>query len=275
MSAVDEYIAKIDVALGSDDEKKIGELVDEVASVFASRDPNIKVGLDRYECTAISFDVEPVLDNRGDLIKLRGKLLCLKESERSELESRPIHLALSTVDDDLNECEHYLLSEKDTEKEAQLFIDRMVQVYGSEIANISVGLGGYGYAPNDRTVKESLVFIKDHLRHYKARLAIDMAKGASNSVHVQTNAVNQTTVENVLTITQAIEQIQDIPENVLSEDLKNELKLLLLDMEMAKGKSKKEADGHLKKVLAWLADKGVDAAIAVLPYVLSVLGTLA
>ena len=88
MSTVDEYIAKVDVALGSDDEKKIGELVDEVASVFASRDPSIKVGLDRYKCRVNSFDVEPVFDNRGDLIKLRGKLLCLKESERSELESR-------------------------------------------------------------------------------------------------------------------------------------------------------------------------------------------
>lgn len=84
------------------------------------------------------------------------------------------------------------------------------------------------------------------------------------------NAVNQNSIENVLTVTQMAEQIQAIPESVLSEDLKSELKLLLLDMDSARGKSKKAAEGKLKKVLDWLADKGVDVALAALPYVLNV-----
>ena len=52
--------------------------------------------------------------------------------------------------------------------------------------------------------------------------------------------------------------------------MKSELKLLLLDMDSARGKSKKAAEGKLKKVLDWLADKGVDVALAALPYVLNV-----
>lgn len=57
--------------------------------------------------------------------------------------------------------------------------------------------------------------------------------------------------------------------------MKNELKALLFDLESNKNGSKKEADGNLSKVLSWLSDKGVDVAIAALPYIASVLQTLA
>ena len=53
-----------------------------------------------------------------------------------------------------------------------------------------------------------------------------------------------------------------------------ELELLLLDLDMSKGKSKQDAEGKLGKVLGWLTDKGVDVALAALPYVLNVLQTL-
>lgn len=119
-----------------------------------------------------------------------------------------------------------------------------------------------------------MCYIKDQLRHYRAKLAADFAKSAQNSFNIHANAVNQNSVENVLAITQIAERIQEIPDSVLNKDLKNELKLLLLDMDSAKGKSKKDAEGKLKKVLGWLADKGVDVALATLPYVLNVLQTL-
>ena len=151
----------------------------------------------------------------------------------------------------------------------------MVQVYQGDIETIAVGLSGYGYGLENATYQEDLLYIKDQLRHYRAKLAADFAKSAQNSFNIHANAVNQNSVENVLTITQTAEQIQGIPDSVLNEDHKNELKLLLLDMDSAKGKSKKDAEGKLKKVLGWLTDKGVDVALAALPYVLSVLQTLA
>ena len=43
---------------------------------------------------------------------------------------------------------------------------------------------------------------------------------------------------------------------------------------MAKCKSKDEAEKPLMKVLSWLADKGVDVGIAVLPYVAQTLAGL-
>ena len=93
-------------------------------------------------------------------------------------------------------------------------------------------------------------------------------------MNIQASAVNQNSVTNVLTITQVAEQVQSIPENVLNDDLKRELKCLLLDLETVKNKPKKEAESRVQKVLAWMSDKGVDVAIAVLPYIASFIGTL-
>ena len=93
-------------------------------------------------------------------------------------------------------------------------------------------------------------------------------------MNVQASAVNQNSVTNVLTITQVAEQVQSIPENVLDDDLKKELKCLLLDLEAVKNKPKKEAESRLQKDLAWMSDKGVDVAIAALPYIASFIGTL-
>ena len=269
---VDEYIVRIDATLAAGNRLMMGKLVEETVSVFANSDSNIKIGLDRYKARAMSLSSEPIFDDKGDLEKLRGKLVCLKESQRRDLEANPARLALSAVDENLDECEHLLLSGQ--EEEVQPFVDRIVQVYGGEIKNISVGLRGYGFESETSTFRDDLLYIRDHLKHYRAKVASGFAKSASRTANIQSNAVNHNSVENVLTITQAAEQVQAIPCNVLDDELKKELELLLLDLDMSKGKSKQDAEGKLGKVLGWLTDKGVDVALAALPYVLNVLQTL-
>ena len=273
MTLKDEYIGKIDAALATGDAREMGELVKETVSVFANADSHIKAGLDRYRNRVIVPGQQVVYDSKGDLAKLRGKLVCLREAELKDLEADPVRFAFAGVDDDLAECNRLL--EHGEETEARSFIDRMVQVYQDDIKTIAVGLSGDGYGPENATYKEDLGYIKDQLRHYRVKLAAGFAKGTQNSFNIHASAVNQNSVENVLTITQTAEQIQEIPDSVLNEALKNELKLLLLDMDSAKGKSKKDAEGKLKKVLGWLTDKGVEVALAALPYVLNVLQTLA
>lgn len=273
MALKDEFIGRIDEALTVGDEREMGELVKEIVAVFANADQHIKVGLDRYKSRVIAVGQQVVYNNKGDLARLRGKLVCLQEAELRELEADPARLAFAGVDDDLAECSRLL--EHGTEAEARSFVDRIVQVYQDDIKTIIVGLSGYGLGREDATYQEDLGCISDHLRHYRVKLAADFAKGAQSSVSVHASAVNQNSIENVLTVTQTAEQIQAIPESMLSEDLKSELKLLLLDIDSARGKSKKDAEGKLKKVLDWLADKGVDVALAALPYVLNVLQTLA
>lgn len=214
MALKDEYIGGIDEALTVGDEREMGELVKEIVAVFANADQHIKVGLDRYISRVIAVGQQVVYDNKGDLAKLRGKLVCLREAELRELEADPARLAFAGVDDDLAECSRLL--EHGTEAEARSFVDRMVQVYQDDIKTIIVGLSGYGLGQEDATYQEDLGCIRDHLRHYRVKLAADFAKGAQNSVSVHASAVNQNSIENVLTITQTAEQIQAIPESVLS-----------------------------------------------------------
>ena len=54
----------------------------------------------------------------------------------------------------------------------------------------------------------------------------------------------------------------------------DELKCLLLDLDAVKNKPKAESESRLQKVLVWMSDKGVDVAIAVLPYIASFINTL-
>lgn len=272
MTQKDFYIAKIDAALDDYDDAEGEVLVKEVISVFAGEDEYIKSGLDRFR-SRVSVPGSPVsYDNRGDLKRLRGKLVSLREAERRALEADLARLPLLAAEDDIDECERLLASGEDAE--ARRFIDRMVQVYGAEIENIAVGLTGYGYASEDETFEGDLAYVLSHLKHYRANLALELAKSASSPISVNASAVNQNSVEVALTVTQVAEQIQSLPDDVLSDEQKNEIKALLLDLDMAKGKSRGDAEKPLGKVLSWLADKGVDVGIAVLPYVAQTLAGL-
>ena len=272
MSQKDIYIAKIDAALNDYDDTVAGTLVKEVVSVFAGEDEQIKFGLDRFRGRVSAPGMSISYDNQGDLKKLRGKLVSLKEAEHRALEADLTRLPLLAVDEDIAECERLLCS--GMEDEARRFVDRTVQVYGAEIENIAVGLTGYGYAAEDGTVEGDLTYILSHLKHYRANLALDLAKSASSPINVSASAVSQNSMKVSLTVTQVAEQVQSLPEAVLNDEQKNQIKALLLDLDMAKGKSKEEAEKPLKKVLSWLADKGIDVGIAVLPYVAQTLAGL-
>lgn len=272
MAQTDIYIAKIDAMMSAYDNREAGLLVKEIVAVFSGVDSHIKLGLDRYRTRVISPGMPVNYDNKGDLVKLKGKLLVLKEAERKELAADPFRLALASVDEDIDECKRLIRGGSDDDR--RRYIDRMVRVYEVDIKNFAVGLSGYGFGSEEEDLIGDLELILDHLRHYRTKTALESVSGNMNTVNVQTSAVNQNSVTNVLTITQVAEQVQSIPESVLDDDLKMELKCLLLDLEAVKNKPKKEAEGRVQKVLAWMSDKGVDVAIAALPYIASFIGTL-
>lgn len=272
MTQADGYIARIDEALSAYDDSLAGELVKEIIAVFSSADSNIKLGLDRYKGRAMVPGQPVNYDNKGDLKKLRGKLLVLVESERRDLEANPLRLALTSVDEDIEECERLIRNGDDSDR--RRCVDRMVRVYEVDIKNFAVGLSGYGFGSEEEDLIGDLELILGHLRHYRAKIALESVSGNMNTVNVQASAVNQNSVTNVLTITQVAEQVESIPDSVLDDELKNELKCLLLDLEVIKNKPKAESESRLQKVLAWISDKGVDVAIAVLPYIASFISTL-
>lgn len=272
MTQAENYIAIIDETLRAYDDHSASDLVKEIVSVFSGTDSKMNLGLDRYKSRAIVPGQVVKYDNKGDLKKLRGKLLVLIESDRKNLEGDPFRLALASVDEDIDECKRLISSGNDDDR--RRCVDRMVRVYEVDIKNFAVGLSGYGFGSEEEDLIGDLELILGHLRHYRAKIALESVSGNMNTVNVQASAVNQNSVTNVLTITQVAEQVQSIPDSILDEDLKNELKCLLLDLDAFKNKPKAESEGRLQKVLAWMSDKGVDVAIAVLPYIASFISTL-
>lgn len=273
MAIIDEYIERIDRCLSTQGDKDAGELVDETVAAFIGPDPDIKKGLDRYEPRAMALGSTPNYDDEDDLRKLRGKLSVLREKTMSEATPDPASLALGTVDTHLAECRKLAVS--GDEKSSCAFVDNMIRIYQSDIENIAVGISGYGYTSESNPVEDDLKRIEGHLLHYRAKLAADLAKTPANSLNVQANSMSLSSVENTVTLSQTAKAIQSIPSSALDNELKNELKALLFDLESSKGCSKKEAEGRLGKMLSWLSDKGIDVAIATLPYVAGFLQTLA
>ncbi len=150
----------------------------------------------------------------------------------------------------------------------------MVRVYEVDIKNFAVGLSGYGFGSEEENLRGDLELILGHLKHYRAKIARESVSGNMNTVNVQASAVNQNSVTNVLTITQVAEQVQSIRKTFWTTTSKRAKVPTSLDLEAVKNKPKKEAESRLQKVLAWMSDKGVDVAIAALPYIASFIGTL-
>ena len=272
MAIIDEYIGRIDRCLSTQGSEDKGGLVEEIVAAFIGPDPDIKKGLDRYKARATAPGAIPSYDDAGDLRKLKGKLAVLREKQTSEAASDPARLALGTIDERLAECRK--LAASGDEESSRAFVDDMVCVYQGDIENIAIGISGYDYTSETHPVEDDLKRIEGHLLHYRTKLAADLAKTPASSLNVQASSMSLSSVENAVTLSQTAKAIQSIPSSALSDELKNELKALLFDLESSKGSSKKEAEGKLGKILSWLSDKGVDVAIATLPYIAGVLQTL-
>ena len=102
----------------------------------------------------------------------------------------------------------------------------------------------------------------------KLRLQAEITKGNltinnNNSNHNEANSVTNVSVS----IDQAIEAINTIPSDKLNDEEKTEIEEKLYTLEGAKNSGNKaRVKETLAKVIKYIADKGIDVAIAMLPY---------
>lgn len=267
-----DYIRRINNCISNPEAENAGDLVKEIVAAFSTIEPGIKTELDRYNNRALPLDAEPRYDDVGDLKMLKGKLLVIEESDQRQANSHPELYPLEAVDEHLAECDK--LIESGEERASQQFIDMIVRVYENDIRNIFVDISRY--EETSKTDSEhDLMLIREQLRHYRAHLAMELVKSPSTSYNIQASSSSTSNVENTVTMSQAVKTVATIPDDVLNKDSKDRLKALLADLESNRGEGKDGAEKHLGNVLAWLSDKGVDVAIAVLPYVVNILQTLA
>ena len=142
----------------------------------------------------------------------------------------------------------------------------------SKDSMIVKGLDGY-----IQKVKAKLINYKDNieLEEQKRKDEIELARLKQGNINVSATANNSNEISINITLEQAIECINQIPDDILTKEEKGDLedKLSGIDTAVKSGK-KEKAKEKILAVLKFLIDKGADALIAILPYLAQMAGLI-
>ena len=119
--------------------------------------------------------------------------------------------------------------------------------------------------------------VKDNieLEEQKRKDEIELARLKQGNINVSATANNSNEISINITLEQAIECINQIPDDILTKEEKGDLedKLSGIDTAVKSGK-KEKAKEKILAVLKFLIDKGADALIAILPYLAQMAGLI-
>lgn len=154
----------------------------------------------------------------------------------------------------------------------------IISTFASDIPNITSQLdaraGYHVYRQLNGKIDTPIKYIEDLgiLRNRLVKLQLDIKEPIKETS--STPLISLTQIQNQTTNIQidfdiTVSAIEKIPDSSLSQEDKE---ILLGKLTSLKGCSDKKTKwDKCKGILKWLADKGVDVAIAVLPYLLSIL----
>lgn len=195
---------------------------------------------------------------------------------------------ISYINEYVKNCDK-ILAEKDINA-AKLFSEEIIGVFSSEIDDITNKLNAYkwyndsttDYLGDIRLLKQKLINHKLNLQSEKEKLEYNLEIAKLNQPNItahaesnQTQNQNQkTNVDIDINVEQVIKTIEEIDDGSLSAEDKEKLKEYVYSLEGVKAsKNKSLFWNKTKDVLRFLADKGADAAIALMPYLLQGLTT--
>ncbi len=191
---------------------------------------------------------------------------------------------IESLCDYIKQCDS-CISDSDR-NEAEKLANKIIGIYSDEISNITANLDMYfphfggvsvDYLGDIEILKAKLVNYKDNLELTETQKIKDLEKlKLQQSImtinNTATNA-NENTASSVATsnvkvsFEQVIENINDLPNDILTQDEKDELEDKLAGIESAlKKKDKVKLSAKLGGVVKYIADKSFDVGIAVLPY---------
>lgn len=90
----------------------------------------------------------------------------------------------------------------------------------------------------------------------------------ANQTNITTSAAASASSQAVVTVSQAISQVWELPESLLDTDQKAELSDLLHKLDKASAESPSKAKAAAKAVGDWLFDKCIEAVPTVMPFVM-------
>lgn len=191
----------------------------------------------------------------------------------------------------INRCDEVIASESIAV--ADKLQDEIIGVFESEITGIRNMLDNYSfsgaYDSNNQVdfigdiklIKQKLINYAVNLQANQDKMKYDLElarlKQPQVSAHAEANPTQTATATSNVTITieQAIKQLDEISEDRLTIIDKEILKEHLFSLEGIKAtKDKNKFWGKSKEILKFIADKGVDAAIVTLPYIIASLKSL-
>jgi len=185
---------------------------------------------------------------------------------------------IELIQEYIDKCEAVMSS--NNHNEAKILQQEIVVVFKSEIPSIIDKLSNYSGGGRGKDFMDDLRILKPKLTNYVCNIKEEHSKREHElelvrlnqlhiSTHVEANPTQNQTLNATITLNNTIKQIDDIPEDSLSENSKDELKELLYSLEGIKGtKNKGKTWDKAKEILKFLVDKSADTAIAVLPYIL-------
>lgn len=189
---------------------------------------------------------------------------------------------IAYIDEYIGRCND-IIGKKDINA-AEVLEDEILAVFSSEISDIVHKLDAYNYHSEFEIINYlgDIKILKQKLLNYKYNLQSEKDKMAYNleiarlsqptiMAHAESNQ-SQSQASNTsinISIEHTIKQIDEISADKLNVDDKEKLKDYLYILEGIKSsKDKNKYWDKTKEVLKFLADKGADAAIAMLPYII-------
>ena len=164
---------------------------------------------------------------------------------------------------------------------AKEFSREIIAVFQSEIPKITSELTAYRFGGDQDDIKDTST-LRAMLFNYRTNIRRDdeIRKNdleklklqqsiltINNTNHNEASSEANANVVVVVTVNQAIESINNLPENVLSKEEKESLEEKVAALELlTKSGDKEKASKKLGGILRYVADKGIEVGIALLPY---------
>lgn len=159
---------------------------------------------------------------------------------------------------------------------AREFCDEVIAVFSGEIDHLEQNLTQY-WSEADADYIQDTKTLRAKLKNYAINIQTGFIKQHPNGENKGTyiginNDINNQMSVNVF-FEATISNINEIPETALSQEDKEILQGKIVGIELAKknGESKGKIWEKVKPVLEFLIEKGADAAIAAMPYIISAL----
>lgn len=171
----------------------------------------------------------------------------------------------SIIDEDISQCEYELKSGNKQSREDLHMI--LISKYGKIVDGFQDGLCGLWFDDDGTDCKSDLEIMRQKLLLFKAMEYKNPY--SENSSGITFNNINQLSATFNISFTEAKKQIENMTSLTDSEIVEIHTKIDELEKIIISSERKTRKWDKVKEIIKWVADKGVDVALTLLPLILN------